>query len=78
MSKRSSSSKTSQRKSLPKEDENFSLNEATDQGSVSLYSSAKMKYFEDADKEEERNDVGDFGLEIQSSSNQLKYKYLGM
>ncbi|CAF2606938.1 unnamed protein product [Rotaria sp. Silwood2] len=74
MSKRSSSSKTSQRKSLPKDDENIS---SDDPRSLSIYSSVKMKYFEDAENEEENNDIADFGLEIQSSSNQLKYKYLG-
>ncbi|CAF0735296.1 unnamed protein product [Rotaria sordida] len=77
MSKRSSSSKTSQRKSLPKDDENNSSDDPNDPRSLSLYSSVKMKYFEDAENEEENNDVGDFGLEIQSSSSQLKYKYLG-
>ncbi|CAF3432647.1 unnamed protein product [Rotaria sp. Silwood1] len=77
MSKRSSSSKTSQRKSLPKDDENTSSEDPNDPRSLSMYSSAKMKYFEEAENEEENNDVGDLGLEIQSSSNQLKYKYLG-
>lgn len=76
-SKRSSSSKTSQRKSLPKDEENISLNDPTDPQSLSLFSSAKMRYFEDADNEEENDDVGELGLQMQSSSNQLRYKYLG-
>lgn len=75
-SKRSSSSKTSKRKSLPKEEENGSFEDPNDPNSTSMHSSAKIKYFEDAENEEE-NELGDFGLEIQSSSNQLKYKYLG-
>jgi len=42
-----------------------------------MFSSVKMRYFEDSENEEENDDVGDFGLQIESSSNQLKYKYLG-
>jgi hypothetical protein len=77
MSKRSSSSKTSQRKSIPKEDENISISDQNEPGSLSMFSSVKMRYFEDSENEEENDDVGDFGLQIESSSNQLKYKYLG-
>ncbi len=73
-SKRSSSSKTSQRKSIPKDEEYISSNDAK---SVSIFSSAKIRYCEDADNEEDNDDIGNFGLEIQSSSNQLRYKYLG-
>ena len=76
-SKRSSSSKTSQRKSLPKDEENTSSNDPNDPRSISLFSSAKVRYFEDGENEEDNDDVGDLGLQIQSSSNQLKYKYLG-
>ncbi|CAF1199278.1 unnamed protein product [Rotaria magnacalcarata] len=77
MSKRSSSSKTSQRKSLPRDNENNSSDDPNDPNSLSMYSSVKMKYFEETENEEDSNDIGDFGLEIQSSSSQLKYKYLG-
>jgi hypothetical protein len=77
MSKRSSSSKTSQRKSIPKEDENNSISDPNEPGSLSMFSSVKMRYMEDEENEEENDDVGDFGLQIESSSNQLKYKYLG-
>jgi len=77
MSKRSSSSKTSQRKSIPKEDENISISDQNEPGSLSMFSSVKMRYFQDSENEEENDDVGDFGLQIESSSNQLKYKYLG-
>ncbi|CAF4253930.1 unnamed protein product [Rotaria socialis] len=76
MSKRSSSSKTSQRKSLPRDNEDNSSDDPNDPNSLSMYSSVKMKYFEETDNEDDNNDIGDFGLEIQSSSNQLKYKYL--
>ncbi len=77
-SKRSSSSKTSQRKSLPKEEDNNSSNDPNEHRSLSIFSSAKMRYFEDADHAEDNDDIGDLGLEIQSSSTQLKYKFLGM
>ncbi len=77
MSKRSSSSKTSQRKSTSKDNENTSISDPNDPRSLSIFSSAKMRYFEDADNEEENDDVGELGLQIQSSNNQLKYKYLG-
>jgi hypothetical protein len=77
MSKRSSSSKTSQRKSLPKDDENLSSNDPNDPRLFSTFSSIKMKYSEDADNEDDNDDVGDLSLQIQSSNNQLKYKYLG-
>ncbi len=76
-SKRSSSSKTRQRKSISKDEENISSSDPNDPRSLSIFSSAKMRYFEDADNEEENDDVGELGLQIQSSSNQLKYKYLG-
>ena len=78
LSKRSSSSKTSQRKSIPKDGENSSSNDPNDPRVLSIYSSIKMRYPEDAENEEESNDTGELGLQIQSSSSQLKYKYLGM
>lgn len=37
-----------------------------------------MRYLEDGETNDEDNDdVGELGLQIQSSSNQLKFKYLG-
>jgi hypothetical protein len=77
MSKRSSSSKTSQRKSLPKDEETNSSNDLNDPRRFSTFSSVKMKYFDDADNEEENDDVGDLNLQMQGSNNQLKYKYIG-
>ena len=49
-----------------------------DPQSASLFSSAKMRYVEDGENDDEENDdVGELGLQIQSTSNQLKFKYLG-
>lgn len=49
-----------------------------DPRSGSMFSSAKMRYLEDGEnRDEENDDVGELGLQIQSSSNQLKFKYLG-
>lgn len=77
-SKRSTSSKTSHRKSLPKDEENHSSDDPNDPRNGSLFSSAKMRYLEDGENNDEENDdVGELGLQIQSSSNQLKFKYLG-
>ena len=59
MSKRSSSSKTSQRKSIPRDEENSSSTDPNDPRSFSNFSSAKMKYFEDAENEEDNDDVGE-------------------
>ena len=76
-SKRSSGSKTSHRKSIPKDEENSTTTDPNDPQSISLFSSAKVRYLEGAEQEEDNDDVGALGLQIQSSSNQLKYKYLG-
>ncbi|CAF1078355.1 unnamed protein product [Adineta steineri] len=77
MSKRSSSSKTSQRKSIPKDDENISINDPNDPGSLSLFSSVKVRYFDESDNDEENEDITNFGLQVESSSSQVKYKHLG-
>jgi hypothetical protein len=77
MSKRSSSSKTSQRKSLPKDEENISTSDPYDPRSLSIFSSVKMRYFDDGENEEENDEMAELGLHIQSSSSQLKYKYIG-
>ncbi|UJR27743.1 hypothetical protein I4U23_009018 [Adineta vaga] len=77
MSKRSSSSKTSQRKSIPKDDENMSISDPNEPGSLSIYGSVKMRYFEESDNEDDNDDIGELGLQLESSNNQLRYKYLG-
>lgn len=76
-SKRSTSSKTSQRKSLPKDDDQPSISDPNDPRSLSMFSSAKIRYFEDGEYDEETDDVTGLGLQMQGSSSQLKYKYLG-
>lgn len=77
LSKRSSSSKTSQRKSIPRDDENISISDANEPENLSIYGSIKMRYFEESDTEEDNEDIGRFGLELESSNNQVKYKHLG-
>jgi hypothetical protein len=42
-----------------------------------MFSSAKIRYFEDGEYDEETDDVTGLGLQMQGSSSQLKYKYLG-
>ena len=76
-SKRSSSSNTSHRKSVAKDDENVSNGDPNDPRSISMFSSAKFRYFDEADIEEENENLDELGLQMHGSTNQLKYKYLG-
>mgnify|MGYP006892781411 CR=1 FL=1 len=75
--KRSTSSKTSQRKSIPKDEDKTSSNDPNEQPSLSVFSSAKVRYVENEENQEDNDNIGSFGLQIESSNNQLRYKYIG-